>query len=129
MNIEQLRLQGPSAYTPPTARPPRPGPKEHFLKVPVPLGWLRAAAKQPGKAMSVGMYIWYLAGLTKRNRFALPTSKLKLFGVDRSAQYRALNALESAGLILVERQRGRHAVITLQNSPSEHWNPEEVSHD
>jgi hypothetical protein len=119
MNIEKLKL--PPRYmesATSAASPPRPQPGEHFLKGPVPMGWLRAAAQSPGKVMCVAIYLWYLAGLTKRNRFPLPTAKVNEFGVDRFTQYRALKELVTAGLISVDRHRGRHPIITLHPAPA-----------
>jgi hypothetical protein len=68
--------------------------------------------------MAVGIYIWYLAGLKKSNCVTLPTTKVDAFGVDRFAQYRALTALEKAGLVSLERHRGRHPIITLKATPA-----------
>jgi hypothetical protein len=82
------------------------------------MGWLQAAARQSGKAMCVAVYIWYLAGMIKRSRFPLPTGELNRFGVDRFAQYRALTELAAAGLVSVERHRGRHPIITLNAAPA-----------
>jgi hypothetical protein len=119
MNIEKLRLPTGHAVSVASAvGPPRPQPGEHFLKGPVPWGWLWIAAQQPGRAMCVAIYIWYLAGLTKRNRFPLPTAKLDKFRVNRFAQYRALKGLVTAALISVNRHRGRHPIITLRPAPA-----------
>jgi hypothetical protein len=120
MNLERFRLPtGLAGSGNAAGRPPRPGPSEHFLKGPVPLGWLKSAAALPGKASTVGLYLWYLAGLKKSNRFALPTAKVETFGVNRFAQYRALTALAEAGLISVARHCGRHPVITLRAAPAQ----------
>jgi hypothetical protein len=119
MNIERFRLPaGLAGSGNASGRPPRPGPKEHFLKGPVPFDWLKAAAALPGRAVTVGLYLWYLGGLKKSNRFALPTAKVETFGVDRFAQYRAITALVEADLISVERHRGRHPIITLRPAPT-----------
>jgi hypothetical protein len=46
----------------------------------------------------------------------LPNGILAAFGVDRHAKYRAIERLESAGLISVVRQHGQNPVITLSTT-------------
>lgn len=47
---------------------PRPrgesAPGKTFLKGPIPLPWLQGAARLPGKALHVGVVLWFLSGLT-----------------------------------------------------------------
>ena len=95
-------------------RPPRHVQGQAFLKGPVPMSWLTCAARQPGKALHVGIALWFLAGLTKTAEVKLAQSLLAQLGVDRHAGYRGLRALETAGLVGVVRHRGRHPVVTLQ---------------
>jgi hypothetical protein len=78
-----------------------------FLKGPVPLPWLRVAARLKGRALHVGIALWFLAGLEKSRDVRLAPKALANLGVDRHAGYRGLRALESAGLVSVERHRGR----------------------
>ena len=40
-----------------------------FLKGPIPMAWLNAAAKLPGKTLNVGIAIWWLAGMSKTTAF------------------------------------------------------------
>jgi len=42
-----------------------------FIKGPLPMHWVRAAAQLPGKTLHVGLYLWYLAGLTKSTTVVL----------------------------------------------------------
>jgi hypothetical protein len=54
--------------TAPAAQPSRAPNKrsgELFLKGPVPMPWLAAAAKLSGRAFAVGVLLWFFAGLTK----------------------------------------------------------------
>ena len=87
--------------------------RKKFVKGPIPLEWLECAAKQPGQALTVGVAIWYLAGLTKSNTVRLSNRVLAGFGVERDAKRRAIRALESGGLIAVSRGDGRSPVITI----------------
>ena len=91
---------------------------ETFLKGPVPLGWLAQAACLPGKALHVGVFLWFLAGLKNTCVVLLANGRLSGFGVNRSAKYRALNSLEAAGLVSVQRRRGRSPRVTLLEAPA-----------
>jgi hypothetical protein len=90
---------------------PRKG--EHFLKGPVPLRWLEAAARLPGKSLHTGVALWYVAGLTRSPSVPLSNIAGDRFGLDRNAKYRALAWLEGAGLVRVERKLGRAPVVTI----------------
>ena len=86
---------------------------DRYLRGPVPLAWLQAAARLPGRALQVGLALWYLVGVTKSTTVSLTTVKLAGFGVDRSAKRRALAALAGAGLITLDQVPGRNPVITV----------------
>jgi hypothetical protein len=122
MNLDELRLPPNTGFTT-TGKAPRKAPRPRaggrFLKGPVPLDWLQLASFQPGKALHVAVYLWFLAGLTKSRSVVLPTAKLASLGVDRYAAYRAIRALETAGLVSVVRHRGRHPIVTLNDCPIE----------
>jgi hypothetical protein len=94
-------------------KPPRHKPGEKFLKGPIPLKWLTRAAKQPGKTLHIAIALWFLAGLKRKRTVALSDAVPRVLGVDRYAKYRALNALEEAGLVSVERHVGRSPVVTI----------------
>ena len=91
----------------------KPGRKERFLKGPVPLPWLEAAARLPGKSLHTGVALWYSAGLTRSQSVPLSNVAGDRFGLDRNAKYRALAWLEGAGLVRVERKLGRSPVVTI----------------
>ena len=84
-----------------------------FLKGPVPIEWLSASGRRPGKAMHVAVVIWFLSGLKRRKRVKLEPSKLRLFGITPQSANRGLKQLESVGLISVERKRGRAPWVTI----------------
>ncbi len=94
-------------------RPARPRRGEGFLKGPVPLGWLEAAARLPGKSLHAGVALWYAAGLSRSAVIPLSNLAGLRFGMDRNAKYRALEWLEEAGLIKIERKLGRAPVVTI----------------
>jgi len=85
---------------------------------PIPLDWLSLAGTQSGKALHVGIVLWFLAGITKSRQVALSESWLrKQFGISRYAAYRALKALEGARLVSVTRHQGRKSIVTLLDAP------------
>lgn len=84
-----------------------------FLKGPVSIDWLGEAARQPGKALHVGVLLWFQAGLKGSRVVSLRPSVRERFGLDRHATARALHALEKAGLVTVNRHRGRSPEVRL----------------
>jgi len=120
-NPDRLRLSASSDRTPvpPAARLPRHQRGSKFLKGPIPLVWLTAAAKQPGRAVHVALAIWFLAGIKRTPTIALSTSLLSTFGVDRYAGYRGLNALERVRLVSVIRHSGRLPIVTILEAPAD----------
>jgi hypothetical protein len=111
-NIDALRLERTPASAIRCAAPHH-APGEHFLKGPVPLAWLNRASRLPGKALAVALAIWYVAGMEKSGTVRLTRSALMAFNVGRKAAYRALAALERAGLVQVERKRGSCTKVTI----------------
>ncbi|WP_173498363.1 hypothetical protein [Marinobacterium sp. xm-g-59] len=77
-----------------------------FLKGPIPLNWLTAAAKLPGKTLEVSCAIWFLVAVNKSQCVKLSNKLLKEFGVDRYAKNRALQRLEERGLITLVQKTG-----------------------
>jgi|SRR5690348_4001211 hypothetical protein len=88
-----------------------------FLKGPIPWQWIIRASQLPGKALLVGLCLWRLKGAMNKDTITLSNAELEPFRVDRAAKSRAISALEKAGLITVERSRGRWPVITLLERP------------
>jgi len=103
-----MALLGPS---PTSVRRRRVEPFVRFL----PLAWLAAASRVEGSrhALAVGVLLHYRKGLTHSDSVEPPTRWLRAFGVDRHACYRALCALGSAGLVRIDRRRGKKPIITI----------------
>ena len=77
LNLSQFSLKDGFKGTPPS-RPPETHKVSNlwdatvpFIKGPIPLAWMMAAATPPGKCLHVGLALWYLAGLKKTNTVAL----------------------------------------------------------
>jgi DNA-binding transcriptional ArsR family regulator len=86
---------------------------ERFLKGPVSLNWLAGAGRLPGKALHAATTLVYLSGLRKSTTVAMSPKAAREFGLSRYALYRALDALERAGLIKCQRRPGKAAVVEL----------------
>ena len=84
-----------------------------FLKGPISMAWLNAAAKLPGKALNVGLAIWWLAGMSKTTAFKLTGKSLSQLGVSRDAASDGLKRLEDIGLILVKRSPGQRPTVQI----------------
>jgi hypothetical protein len=86
--------------------------KDTFVKVP--LWWIEQAARATRSPQAfVCVWLLHLAWSSKSATFPLPNSRLGERGVDRRAKRRALEALEAAGLITVDRRHGKTPVVTL----------------
>jgi hypothetical protein len=88
-----------------------------FLRGPIPLIWLSMAAQLSGKALNLGIALWYLAGLTKSFTVKPTRATLTLFGMSRWSVSRNLRLLESAGLVTVERHNGKAPLVTIVEEP------------
>jgi hypothetical protein len=85
-----------------------------FLKGPIPLRDITVASRLPGRALAVFLAVHHRVALTRNPVVALPKRLLAEFGVGKDAKAGALRALETAGLIRVERQAGRQPKIRLK---------------
>lgn len=85
-----------------------------FLRGPVPMDWLAAAAALRGSALLLGTVLWHIAGMQGTRRdLPVSTERLEQFGVSRHAKFRALRSLVDAGLVTVQHKRGRSPRVTL----------------
>ena len=86
-----------------------------FLKGPIPIHWLASAKKASPTALSVGLYLWHLSGLTKKKTLKATNRTLPMWRLDRYAKYRGLKELEKSGLIKVKRQNKMSPEVTILN--------------
>lgn len=90
----------------------------HFIKGPLPMPWLEQAARLPGKALAVGLLLWFMKGMKGEGRIKLSLGLLSRFSVGRKAAGRALTGLEQTGLIRAERGPGRLPRVQIINFKS-----------
>jgi hypothetical protein len=90
--------------------------KERFLKGPIPLKDISAAAKLPGRCLVLFLAIHHQVTLTGKPIVTLPASLLLELGITRSTKARCLSALEHAQLVAVMRSKGKAARIQLKYS-------------
>ena len=79
----------------------------------VPLNWFSAAARLPGRSLHAALAVWVLAGQSRSEQVGFTNVIAERFGLDRNSKYRALDWLEQAGLVRVERKLGRSPLVTL----------------
>lgn len=82
-----------------------------FVRGPLSLDWLAAAAKLPGRALHVALWLLYRSGLEGSQTIKL--AGMKLFGLTRWTCQRGLKQLEGAKLVAVERRTGKAPLVTL----------------
>jgi hypothetical protein len=58
-----------------------------FLKGPIPWAWLQRATPLRGKALAVGLVLWFLKGLRKQSTVRLEPSKVRSLGLSRRQCY------------------------------------------
>ncbi len=84
-----------------------------FVKGPIPYLWIVRAAALPGKALHVGVALWYLSGLKKNKTIKAGGTVFIDLGISPRAKSRALRLFKEAGLITVEQKPGRVPIVTL----------------
>lgn len=112
MNLRTYEIATASAAFPKSASPPR-RVQGTFLKGPIPMDWLQRAGMLPGKALHLGVALWFRAGLAGSMTVKLANADLAAMGVARDAKYEGLQRLKAVGLISVEQQPGRAPTVTL----------------
>ena len=113
-DIENFRL--PNNYIRTCSKPPkkprRPRVSGNFIRT-IPLAWAMKASALPGKAFQIGIVLWYLCGLRKKETIVLANGLLEQFHISRQAKYRCLKALDGAGLITFEGRKDRNPRVTI----------------
>lgn len=113
MSLRSYEITTTTMVDPKSSRPPR-RVQGTFLKGPIPMNWLQRAAKLSGKALHLGVALWFRAGLVGSLTVKLANADLAAMGVARDAKYEGLQRLKAAGLITIEQQPGRAPTVTLQ---------------
>ena len=101
----------------PSKQVPRHLKGEKFLRGPIPLQWIEAASALPGKALAIGIRLWFESGC--RNGCSTVPLNLTATKMPRRSAQRALQALVNARLVSVEHRKGRPALVTLLSSGRE----------
>ena len=84
-----------------------------FIKGPIPMDWISAAAKLPGKAIHVALALYWMDGMNPQKRFKITRRALELFKVSDDAYRDALLRMEAAKLIRVSRSPGQRALVEI----------------
>lgn len=92
---------------------PRPERGEKFVRGPIPMNWIQAAIPLGRKSINVVLAVWFLAGFKRENKVKLTAATLVDFDVTPQAARAILRRFESAGLIRVDRKRGRSPIVTI----------------
>ena len=83
--------------------------REHFVTVP--WAWVERLANASGKTWLMAAWLLYRHWKDKGAPIKLANGMLRIDGISRRTKWRALNELESLGLIAVERRDSRSPVI------------------
>lgn len=94
-----------------TLTPLQPG--SLFVKGPIPMNWISAAARLPGKSLHVAMAFAWLAGMKGPVGLKMSRRALSLFNVSEDAYRDALNRLCDSGLLIVKKLPGQRAVVQI----------------
>ena len=110
---QQYKLTSSNEYSGGVSYPllPRGG---RFVRGPIPLDWLEVAVPLGRKALHVAMAIWYCYGFKQEIVIKLTPTKLKPFGVTTETARTILHKFEAAGLVSVDRKRGRSPLVTIK---------------
>jgi hypothetical protein len=122
-NLEALQLPGEQiaklfAKTGKVKGPLLHGPREEFLRGPIPLFWLTPATRLSGKALALALALWFQSGRKNSREVKLSSRILERFHVNRKALYRGLKALEAVGLVSVAKRRGKNPTVTILDPPA-----------
>jgi hypothetical protein len=111
-------LPGMTAPAKPKKRPPR-FLRGEFLRGPIPWPWLLGAMALPGQALAVGLILWREAGIENNRTLSVNHALFGKCGIKPGASRFAMENLEHAGLIAVQRPPGRNQEVTILESAAE----------
>lgn len=121
IDLEELRLDPGTTPAQPTPQRPRQRYPAGvpFLRGPVQLSWLARAASLPGKALAVGISLWYRVGLENSMTVRFVSAVRDRFSLNRSSASRGLKALCQAGLVSVQQSPGQVPVVKVIDEPDQ----------
>lgn len=96
---------------------PKHGKGERFIRGPIPLAWMKLAARCGNRAEAVALLLWYAAGFQRSNPVKLSKSILAELNVHPKTAKRVLVRMREIGLVDAEFHRGRSPVVTLTTQP------------
>lgn len=96
---------------------PRPQKGEKFIAANVPWSWFAIAAGLPGKALAIGMLVWWLVTVNKQPVVAFSYKRAECTGLSHESIRQSIRKLELAGLISVQRAPGRSPRIRVLPAP------------
>ena len=85
-----------------------------FLKGPIPMDWVSAAAHLPGKSLNLALAARWLVDMNGGKPAKITRKALDLFHVSEDACSDGLRRLEDAGLITVIRHSGQRPVVGIR---------------
>ena len=91
--------------------------KPLFIRGPIPLPWVEQAAQLPGKALALGIGLWWLHGMARNAEVKLTKRLLQTFNVSRDAAADGLSRLEKVGLVQVKRAPGKRPSVRIVKEP------------
>lgn len=116
----------PKATDPPKRQPsptntlhPELRPGEMFHAYRLPWSWYHVAASLPGKALAVGLLIWWEVTVIKRPTIRFSYLKARALNSSDQTIRNAIKNLEVAGLVEVDRGPGNSPRITLKQAPDD----------
>ena len=84
-----------------------------FIRGPIPMAWLAAVAKLPGKTLNVALAMQWLVGMSGGKPFKLTRRSQELFAISDDAARDGLQRLEAAELVTTTRRPGQRPLITI----------------
>jgi len=109
--VPVVRLHYDRGHAKSTVRSNRP-----FIRGPIPIDWIAAAAGLPGKTLNTALALWWLSGMKNHNEVKMSKQALTYFDVSEDAYRDALSRLEQARLVDVRRRPGQRALVKINHA-------------
>ena len=112
--VKKQRLRQESNAQPAKKQPPPRHKVGEWFLMRIPGYWLnRLCSLRSIQAIKTGVALWYLAGMLDNRTVTLTKDAKKKFNLSSDAARHGLDALEQAGLVIVNRVSGRSHVVTI----------------